>query len=338
MNEMKENQKRDALATFAGMFVFLSVLAIFIGASNSKPNLVVANTGNDVVPLGAGEILVESSAEATEFAAEVELTPEPTVESSITPSPTAVVVELTPELMPEEAISQSNSITTEITPEVNVDTNSAQITSSYSPELIAQGETLFASCAGCHGQDGRGIAGLGKDLVSGEFALTTSDVDLATFIMTGRPIWDAANTTGVDMPPRGGNPALTETDITAIVAYLRHLQSGNSNDGSSASEPSASASYSSEQIALGQELFVTCTACHGQDGRGIAGLGKDLVSGEFSLTSSDADLVAFIMTGRPIWDAANTTGVDMPPRGGNPVLTETDITAIVAYLRSLQNP
>jgi mono/diheme cytochrome c family protein len=100
----------------------------------------------------------------------------------------------------------------------------------------------------------------------------------------------------------------------------------------------ASNSYPPELVALGQTLFVTCSACHGPDGRGIIGLGKDLVTGEFVLTATDADLVTLITTGRPIWDAANTTGIDMPAKGGNPTLTQTDIEAIVAYIRSLQNP
>lgn len=74
----------------------------------------------------------------------------------------------------------------------------------------------------------------------------------------------------------------------------------------------------------------------GPDGRGIPGLGKDFVESEFIPTLTDDELVAFITTGRPIWDAANTTGVDMPPKGGNPALSSEDLYAIVAYIRSLK--
>lgn len=90
--------------------------------------------------------------------------------------------------------------------------------------LAAAGETAYqGSCSGCHGLDARGIAGLGKTLVDSPFVQSLSDQELHQFIVTGRPIWDAANTTGVEMPPRGGNPALSDTDIDRIIAYLRSL-------------------------------------------------------------------------------------------------------------------
>ncbi|GAB4580561.1 MAG: hypothetical protein Fur0022_33030 [Anaerolineales bacterium] len=82
----------------------------------------------------------------------------------------------------------------------------------------------------------------------------------------------------------------------------------------------------------------TCIACHGVDGKGMPNLGKDLTTSEFVKTTSDLDLVAFITQGRPPGDPANTTGVDMPPKGGNPALTEDDLKNIVSYLRTLQVP
>ena len=51
---------------------------------------------------------------------------------------------------------------------------------------------------------------------------------------------------------------------------------------------------------------------------------------------SDQELLAFIKKGRPTSDPANTTGVDMPPKGGNPSLTDQQILDIIAYIRSLQ--
>lgn len=86
----------------------------------------------------------------------------------------------------------------------------------------------------------------------------------------------------------------------------------------------------------GEELFAaTCAACHGEDATGLEGLGKDLTNSEFSDGLSDADLAAFIIAGRTADDPANTTGVAMPPKGGNPSLTEDEIDDIVAYLRTL---
>jgi len=88
-----------------------------------------------------------------------------------------------------------------------------------------EGEALFQqTCAPCHGRDARGVPGLGKDLVEGAFARGLSDAELVAFIARGRPADDPANTTGVPMPPKGGNPALTREDLADIVAYLRTLQ------------------------------------------------------------------------------------------------------------------
>ena len=45
-----------------------------------------------------------------------------------------------------------------------------------------------------------------------------------TNLKTGRSTSDPANTTGVDMPPKGGNPALTDQDLLDIIAYIRTLE------------------------------------------------------------------------------------------------------------------
>ena len=91
-------------------------------------------------------------------------------------------------------------------------------------EVIALGEKEFGACASCHGADGTGVTGLGKNLVGSEFMTSISDSDLATLIKTGRPTSDPANTTGVDMPPKGGNPALNDEKIDGLVAYIRSIQ------------------------------------------------------------------------------------------------------------------
>ncbi|MGE5262206.1 MAG: c-type cytochrome [Acidobacteriota bacterium] len=80
----------------------------------------------------------------------------------------------------------------------------------------------------------------------------------------------------------------------------------------------------------------TCSACHGPDAKGLTGLGKDLTSSTFAKGLSDADLIAFVKKGRPASDPANTTKVDMPPKGGNPALTDQDLADVVTYVRSLQ--
>ena len=81
----------------------------------------------------------------------------------------------------------------------------------------------LAVCIACHGAGGVGVEGLGKPFTTSEFLLTVSDQELLDFIKTGRPISHPDNTTGVDMPPKGGNPALTDEQLTDIIAYIRTL-------------------------------------------------------------------------------------------------------------------
>jgi mono/diheme cytochrome c family protein len=89
--------------------------------------------------------------------------------------------------------------------------------------------------------------------------------------------------------------------------------------------------------AIGQELFKsTCTACHGQNAEGIDGLGTDMHDNEFIQSLSNAELILFIAAGRSTTDPDNTTGVNMPPKGNNSSLTDTDLADIVDYLRTLQ--
>ena len=98
----------------------------------------------------------------------------------------------------------------------------------------------------------------------------------------------------------------------------------------------SSQATSQDSAANGQQLFVsTCSACHRPTGEGITGLGKPLTTSKFVSSSSDAELLAFIKTGRPPDDPLNTTGVAMPPKGGNPALTDSDLQAIIAYIRSI---
>lgn len=87
----------------------------------------------------------------------------------------------------------------------------------------------------------------------------------------------------------------------------------------------------------GRDLFLrTCATCHGPSGEGLPGYGKDLRVSEFVHGLDDDKLVAFIIAGRQPWDPLNTTKVQMPPRGGNPMLKDNDLRHIVAFVRELQ--
>jgi len=91
-------------------------------------------------------------------------------------------------------------------------------------DASAGAETYKASCLACHGEDGVGIEGLGKDMTTSEFIYGKTDVELVAFIKVGRPNDDPLNTTGVPMPAKGGNPSLTDQDLFNVVAYMRSIQ------------------------------------------------------------------------------------------------------------------
>ncbi len=88
--------------------------------------------------------------------------------------------------------------------------------------------------------------------------------------------------------------------------------------------------------ANGAKIFATaCVACHGPEGKGVTGLGKDLTTSEWTQQQTDEQLIEFIKRGRDAGDPLNTTGIAMPPRGGNPAMTDQEIADIVAFMRTI---
>jgi disulfide bond formation protein DsbB len=86
------------------------------------------------------------------------------------------------------------------------------------------GEALYkVTCPACHGQQAEGVPGLGKDITKSEFVMGLSDAELVEFIKQGRAANDPLNTTGVEMPPKGLNAALSDEEILAIVHFIRAL-------------------------------------------------------------------------------------------------------------------
>lgn len=221
-------------------------------------------------------------------------------------------------------------------------------------DAATHGREVFRNvCGVCHGLAGLGMPGLGKDIVRSDFVADSNDAALVAFIERGRPIDDPLNSTKIAMPPKGGNPALTTADLQAVVAYVRGLQDPRrmpalapwapkplvvtEADKAAALEAAGGDAELAEYIASGDKLFhTTCIACHGKAGVGIAGNGKSLQNNEFIQSLDDDKLLAFIKQGRTPTDPKNTTGIQMPPKGGNPAMSDDDILDVIAYLRTLQ--
>lgn len=103
-----------------------------------------------------------------------------------------------------------------------------------------------------------------------------------------------------------------------------------------AAAPAEAQPVSKGDAAAGKTSFAsTCSACHGPAGEGIPGLGKDMTTSQFIAGLTDDQLVGFIKIGRDPSDPLNTTGVAMPPKGGNPALNDNDLYNIVAFMRSI---
>jgi cytochrome c5 len=101
----------------------------------------------------------------------------------------------------------------------------------------------------------------------------------------------------------------------------------------------AQAAATSGDPTKGEQLYIaSCVACHGADAKGVPALGKSLhpSDSEFVRVSSDEELIEFIKVGRQPDHPLNTTGVAMPPKGGNPALSEEGIHDIVAWMRTLE--
>ncbi len=199
--------------------------------------------------------------------------------------------------------------------------------------------TFLQTCVVCHGSNADGVHGLGKPIRNSAFVQGATDDELFNLIVNGRTPDDPANTTGVAMLPRAGNPDLDDTKIHAVVSFIKTLQDPNAPTVSMdpwiiAPHPTGEGA---PEIAVGKvEFIASCSACHGRTGEGMDGLGRPLAGSEFVASKTDKEMMTFVKTGRPIWDAANTTGIDMPPKGGNPALSDEDLLKIIQYIRSLQ--
>jgi len=207
-------------------------------------------------------------------------------------------------------------------------------------------EVFSGACVACHGPEGKGVDGLGKNLVESDFVAGQTDGALVQFVAIGRPTAQPS-----PMPPRAGRDDLTDDDLRHVVVWLRGLQDPRrlpelpAMVASAPTEAQKAAALAAaggdaelaEWIASGDKIFHTlCVACHGKGGVGIQGNGKALVDNAFIRSLDDDGLLAFIRQGRAPSDPKNTTGIQMPPKGGNPAMSDDDILDVISYLRSLR--
>lgn len=123
-----------------------------------------------------------------------------------------------------EAFLGAGTAAPETTTTTTTTTTLASTTTQGSSDPV-RGELLATNtCSACHGSSFEGIPGLGPSLHSNPFVQSLTDEALAVLLALGRPASHPDNTTGVDMPPRGGNPSLGNNDLADISAFLWTLQ------------------------------------------------------------------------------------------------------------------
>lgn len=231
------------------------------------------------------------------------------------------------------------------------------------PQMVSRGERIYQGlCVACHGFNARGISGLGKTLIGSEFVNTATDEELHNFLVVGRTIQDPLNTTGVMMPPKGGNPSLTDADLYDVVAYIRSLNaaqiaaaptlaptlaptaSGPTLTPTEFVAPSLGSVASADVPAANAapDLFLTsgetayirsCASCHGVNGEGVQYLGPSLAESQLLLDRNGIGLVEFLTAAQPPADPR--AAYPHPYRGGYPVLSDEQIRNVIAYLYQL---
>ncbi|GAB4438121.1 MAG: hypothetical protein Kow00120_05620 [Anaerolineae bacterium] len=181
-------------------------------------------------------------------------------------------------------------------------------------DAMARGLMLYAeSCVACHGGNGEGTS-LAPALNDADLRARLSDADIARVIAQGTPgtlmaAWDRA---------------LSDVEIADLTALVRGWAALDAAGIALPVVESAPVDMSPEAVAAGGWLYgILCAQCHGADGYGTA-LAPALNNRLFLSETPDAAIQQIIGMGVP--------GTSMPAWAGR--LTEADIAALTAYLRS----
>lgn len=83
---------------------------------------------------------------------------------------------------------------------------------------LKAGQAIYAqTCIACHGANGKGAIPGVSDFTATDGPLSKTDDELRVSIRDGLATPGAA----LSMPAKGGNPALSDADIQAVLAYVR---------------------------------------------------------------------------------------------------------------------
>jgi len=131
------------------------------------------------------------------------------------------------------------------------------------------------------------------------------------------------------MRVRGG---LTGQEARDALVFLQASNNASASPSSmTLTSVSAAADDRSANVSDGQTIYAqTCIACHGADGKGAIPGVADFSTTDGPLSKSDAELLTNIGEGFQ----SPGSFMAMPAKGGNPNLTDADVRAVLAYLRT----
>jgi cytochrome c5 len=196
------------------------------------------------------------------------------------------------------------------------------------PKVEKSGQEVYeAACVACHGSGALGAPRF------------ENKTDWGARIAQGYDLLIKHATEGIrQMPARGGNPDLTDTEVARAVAYMANAAGASFKAPEAAAAPAATpeatgpaadaapaaaAAIKPDPVKGKQVYQTTCALCHAA---GMAGAPKvgDMAAWGPRVAQGYATLYNHAITGIR----------GMPPKGGNPSLSEADIANAVGYMFS----
>jgi cytochrome c5 len=164
-------------------------------------------------------------------------------------------------------------------------------------------EVVESLCVSCHGTGARGAPKIGDRKAWSKLA-TRGLSGLSKSALKGIR----------DMPPHGGNPNLTDTEIERAITYMVNQSGGHWAE--PVSRTTRAAERTGEQI-----VSVRCSHCHRTGVNGAPKIGDK------------ADWIPRLKPGLDVVvrSAINGHGA-MPPRGGMANLSDTEIRSAIIYM------
>jgi cytochrome c5 len=174
-------------------------------------------------------------------------------------------------------------------------------------------EVVDAVCAACHASGALGAPKIGDKAAWGKR------------IAAGLPKLIADATKGVgQMPPRGGNPDVSDDELARAIVYMANQSGANFKE--PATKPAAQTATPAAAGKLdGKSIYEqTCTACHATGAAGAPKAGDKAAWAPRLKTGMNA-LYNSVLNGKGA----------MPPKGGNASLSDAEVKAAADYLTSL---